>query len=70
MKSLFLDRTQAKQLATDLLEYVEMSDSSNREVFKGFKLQFGDLAAEDITHDGMELTAIPNFTSVEGSDDD
>jgi hypothetical protein len=71
MKRLYLDRQQAFQLAVDLKDYLAMNDSSERDVFKGFRLQFGDLASDDIQHDDeMELTAIPNSTLIEGKDDE
>lgn len=65
MKTLFITRAQAIQLSSDLLEYARMEDSSSRDIFKGFKIQFGDLLASDLQADQVfEVTPIPDFLEI------
>lgn len=66
MKTLFITLEQAKSLAHDLAEYATMKDSSDREIFKGFEISFGDMLAESLQHDqGFEMTPIPQFTEIQ-----
>ena len=70
MKTLHLTIKQAKRLAIDLAEYAKMTDSSNREIFKGFKLSFGDLFCESMQPDEtMELTPVAEYLEIEADDD-
>ena len=43
MNSLYLTLEQAHSLATDLIEYANMQDSSQRDVFRGFEVRFDDV---------------------------
>lgn len=65
MKKLFLTPDQAKQLASDLTEYSAMKDSSDRPLFKGFTISFGDMFADGLQSDQtLEMTPIPEFTEI------
>ena len=65
MKTLFLTSQQAAQLGCDLKEYVDMKDSSDREIFKGFKISFGDMLSKEMQPDqSFEMTPIPEFTEI------
>ena len=65
MKELYITLEQAQKLGADLLEYSAMKDSSDREVFKGFKISFGDMLADDVQPDqGFELIPLPEFTEI------
>jgi len=69
MKKLYLSRRQATDLAGDLIEYTALVDSSAREVFQGFEISFGDMLASGVQNDQtLELTPIPNYTLIEGSE--
>lgn len=66
MSKLFLTRNQARQLATDLKEYSEMKDSSNRELFEGFQISFADGFRERLQKGStLEVTPIPNWTEID-----
>ncbi len=65
MKQLYITLEQAKQLGSDLTEYAVMEDSSMRPLFKGFKIVFGDMLAEDMHPDqGFTMTPISEFTEI------
>ena len=65
MKELYLTLQQAKTLGGDLIEYSSIMDSSDRLLFRGFKISFGDMMANDMQPDqGLELTPIPEFTEI------
>jgi hypothetical protein len=65
MKHLFLTIQQAKQLGSDLIEYSKIKDSSDRELFKGFDISFGDMLANEPQPDqSLEMTPIPEFTEI------
>ena len=65
MKKLFLTLEQATKLARDLSEYAAMQDSSQRSLFKGFEISFGDMLAENPQPDqSFEMTPIPEFTEI------
>jgi hypothetical protein len=65
MKSLFLSRAQAKNLADDLNEYSCMSDSSDRDVFSGFQITFDDLQGETVREkDMIKMIPLPNYTEI------
>ena len=69
MKTLYLTLNQAKNLASDLAEYSAMKDSSDRDSYKGFKISFGDLSAnEPQSSESMEMTPIPEFTEIDDDD--
>ena len=69
MKTLYLTLNQAKNLASDLAEYSAMKDSSDRDLYKGFKISFGDLSAnEPQSSESMEMTPIPEFTEIDDDD--
>jgi len=65
MKKLFLTTEQAEVVARDLLEYSKFGDSSQRRLFKGFEINFGDLMAQGLQDDaikhGFSITPIPEF---------
>jgi hypothetical protein len=65
VKKLFLTLKQAEQLGRDLIEYSKMTDSSDRYLFKGFELSFGDLAAEKPQGgESFEVTPLPEFLEI------
>lgn len=65
MKELFLTLEQATKLGNDLTEYVAMQDNSQRPLFKGFKISFGDMLAQSPEPDqSFEMTPIPEFTVI------
>lgn len=65
MKALYITLTQATELGHDLIEYANMKDSSDRYLFKGFKITFGDTLANDLqSEQGFEMTPIPEFTQI------
>ena len=65
MSALYLTLQQAKALGGDLIEYASIMDSSDRLLFKGFKISFGDMLANDMQPDqGLELTPISEFTEI------
>lgn len=65
MKKLYLSIGQAKQLAGDLTEYSAMKDSSDRPLYKGFEVSFGDMLAGSIQPDqSFEMTPVPEFTEI------
>lgn len=65
MNNLYLTRNQALNLASALEEYTEMHDSSERFVFKGFQISFGDaLKTEMQAGDSVEVVPIPDFLDV------
>lgn len=68
MKALYLSREQAKSLGEDLVEYAAMKDVSDRDLFTGFKILFGDMLG-DSPHDDqtLELHPIADYKEVEGS---
>ena len=69
MKTLFLSRHQAGQLGSDLLEYLKFEDSSDRELFKGFKISFDDILAENVHCElDIEMTPIPEHTLISGEE--
>ena len=69
MKELYLSRKQAILLADDLAEYYKFSDSSGRHLFKGFRIQFGDMLSGEICSDQkLEMIPISDFTEIEGED--
>ena len=65
MKTLYLTLQQAEILGNDLIEYAQIMDSSDKFLFKGFKISFGDMLANDMQSDqGFELTPISEFTEI------
>lgn len=65
MKTLHITREQASQFGSDLIEYARMKDSSDRYLFKGFKVTFGDTIAVELRpSDGFEVTPIPEFIEI------
>ena len=65
MKKLFLTLEQATQLGSDLTEYAAMQDSSQRPLFKGFEISFGDIFANKMMPDeSFEMIPIPEFTEI------
>lgn len=65
MKTLYLTRNQALNLANDLHEYVNFKDSSGRELFKGFRLSFGDTLANNLQPDeSFEMRPISEYTEI------
>lgn len=65
MKSLFITAQQAKQLGSDLVEYAKLKDTSDRELFKGFELRFGDLLSDKMMGDqSFELHPIPDYAEI------
>ncbi len=67
MKKLHITRKQAFSMAQQLEEYALMTDSSDRWLFKGFEISFGDPFVEEMQpDDGFEITPIPEFLEVEG----
>lgn len=68
MKSLFLTREQALQLADDLKEYTEMEDSSNRDIFRGFEIKFDDKHSTQIICGEIRLYPQVNYTLIDDGD--
>lgn len=65
MKKLFLTTKQALQLGEDLIEYSKMADSSDRYLYKGFEIAFGDLFAQEMQpEESFEMTPIPEFLEI------
>lgn len=67
MKSLFLTRGQAESIADNLKEYIEMNDSSQRELFEFFEIKFPDEAMEDVVgqlHGDIEIHPKANYLIV------
>ena len=70
MTKLYLTRQQATILGQDLIEYSRMTDSSERLLFKGFELSFGDMQARVLQpDDGLEVTPIPEFIEISKDSD-
>jgi hypothetical protein len=66
VKKLYLTRKQARTLSADLQEYAGMADSSQRYLFKGFQLCFGDKFAEEMQPgSALAVTPLPEFMEVE-----
>ena len=66
MKVLFLTTKQAASLGEDLVEYSKMKDSSDRDLFKGFEISFGDLFSDEMQEgEALEVTPIPEFMIVD-----
>ena len=69
MKKLCLSRKQARNLANDLLEYHMFRDSSNREMFKGFVVEFDDKMVNEVCSDKtIRMTPITDFVEIDGED--
>ena len=65
MKKLYLTLEQATKLGSDLIEYAAMQDSSQRPLFKGFEISFGDMLADKPQPDqSFEMTPIPEFAEI------
>lgn len=65
MKQLYLTLEQAKKIGNDLIEYAVMQDSSDRPLFKGFKIRFGDMFANELQPDqDFEMVPIPEYTEI------
>jgi len=61
-KVIHLNRGQAEALASDLMEYVKLKDSSVRDVFSGFWLSID-------SNNFLCLEPIPNHTLIEADKD-
>lgn len=66
MKTFYVTRKQAIELAEDLMEYARMQDSHDRDVFAAFQIKFGDPAASEPKSDmAIEVSPISEGLIVE-----